>query len=304
MQHVYAGYLNVIRPSTQQHVVVHGHSGSAAFCTSLEQFKAAHWPYWYELPSNTTRAYDLHEPTWNCEVKERVPPSFGDGPKHVCGVDAIKKRTQCLVYSFGSNGVVDFETAIKARLPNCEIHTFDPFIHLASREHKLRQVTNAQQRSILTYHNLGLVGDGQKLSFKNEMLPSATFNETLQTLRHERRTVDILKVDIEGSEYSALGDRSLFGGCMRADHHHRTQIPVRQLQVEVHGQNFTRIFRLVEQMHACGLALFSKESNHWGCDGYRCVELSFISPEHAWEAYKLSHPSCDDPYAALGGRRV
>jgi len=46
------------------------------------------------------------------------------------------------------------------------------------------------------------------------------------------------------------------------------------------------------RQHLCGLALFSKEPNHWGCNGYACVEISLVGPEHAWAAYQLTHPSC------------
>ena len=100
-----------------------------------------------------------------------------------------------------------------------------------------------------------------------------------------------LRLDIEGGEFSSLAHPGLLGGCIQ-NGGRPTVLPIRQLQIEVHGQSFIDNFRLAELMHACGLALFSKEPNHWGCFGYKCVELSFVAPEQAWESYVLSHPSC------------
>lgn len=262
---------------------------------SLQYHESSLYHYAH-LAHNTTEAYDLQNPTWNCELSERVPATFGDGPKHVCGMDALRERSKCLVYSFGSNGHVDFETALKERLPLCEIHTFDPFLNIAGREAKLDKVRAAEKRAVLTYQNLGLVGDGSELKWKGEALPHGTFSEIVEKLGHRGRELDVLKVDVEGSEFGALSHSGLFGGCLASG---APKVPIRQVQIEVHGQSFVDIFRLAEQMHTCGLALFSKEPNHWGCDGYKCVELSFVGPQHAWESYKLSHPSCA---GVAGGR--
>ena len=111
-------------------------------------------------------------------------------------------------------------------------------------------------------------------------------------LGHTGRTLHVLKVDIEGSEYSAFEHPGLFGGCMTASAAGATPPDVRQVQIEVHGTSLYYIFQLMERMQSCGLAIFNKEPNHWGCDGYKCVELSLVSPEHAFNAFALTHPSC------------
>jgi hypothetical protein len=69
------------------------------------------------------RHFDKFEPSWNCEVKERVPTIGSDGPKWVCGVDALNRNS--LVYAFGSDGECSFENAIRKRVGTTNIYIFD-----------------------------------------------------------------------------------------------------------------------------------------------------------------------------------
>lgn len=104
---------------------------------------------------NSRNAYDLLEPTWSCESRERVPSNFGYGPKWVCGLRTLKSTgpaPPCLVYSFGSNGDVSFEQGVKAAAPNCHIFTFDPTL---SAE-KLAVVRGAEKRGLLKFVDVGL----------------------------------------------------------------------------------------------------------------------------------------------------
>ncbi len=255
------------------------------------QYTYASGPRYAQVSNRSRVAYDLHEPTWSCELKERVPEEPGDGPKHVCGLDTLRSQPgrRCLIYSFGSDGKVEFEAAVKARHSHCEIHTFDPFISLPIHAAELKKVQAAQQQGLLRYHNVGLVGDDHALRWKNKAMPKKTFPAIMQDIGHAGRAVDILKVDIEYSEYLAFRHAGLFGDCAANG---KPPVSIGQLQVEVHGTNIREIFRLAELMHSCGFALFNKEANHWGCDGYKCVELSLVSPEQAFASYALSHPSC------------
>ena len=60
-----------------------------------------------------------------CPLARRLPPdSMADGPKWVCDPHRIKKQKDCLVYSVGSNGKVEFEKAVKEEIgEHCEIHS-------------------------------------------------------------------------------------------------------------------------------------------------------------------------------------
>ena len=243
-----------------------------------------------EALNKTTESYDIFEPTWNCESLERVPWQFGDGPKLVCGVDVLGARRSCLVYSVGSNGHVDFEKGIKSRAPNCEIHTWDPYLN--ARELKILHA--AQADGTLTYHDAGLIGDdGVALLPKGrdsrKVIPSKNFTAFVDDLGHRARTIDILKVDIEGGEFTAFAHTGLLGKCLEGG---APTVPIRQVHLEIHGVEPLPIFQLFEMFFDCGYALVSKEPNHWGCKGVECGEFSLVSPEHAWDEFVLTHPSC------------
>ena len=64
-------------------------------------------------------------------------------------------------------------------------------------------------------------------------------------------------------------------------------------QVELHGRSFAQTLMLVSSLQRAGLRLFSIEPNHWGCMGSKCVEMSFVSPAHAFRSFVHTHPSCE-----------
>ena len=252
-------------------------------------------------------AYDLYLPTWSCESRERVPRRPGDGPKWMCGVDALRPVRDCLVYSVGSNGDASFERALKARQPHCEIFTFDPT--LPSRPNasgrctaarlelcptepgwKLQAMRAAAAEGVTTLVETGLGSrDGRLEIFPGYIFPVMTLPSLMKSLGHENRTINVLKIDIEGGEYEALVHETLFGGCK----HRNGAMPVEveQLQLELHGIDARPVARLFAAVYACGLQVFNSEPNHWGCDGYGCVEFSFVGPTHAFRAFRMTHPS-------------
>mmetsp|Transcript_53211 Transcript_53211/g.87000 ORF Transcript_53211/g.87000 Transcript_53211/m.87000 type:complete len:127 (-) Transcript_53211:256-636(-) len=106
----------------------------------------------------------------------------------------------------------------------------------------------------------------------------------MQRLGHRDREIDLLKVDIEGAEYSMFED--LLSNC---------SLKFKSLNIELHGNNCSQ-HEACEQheaffnaMDRCGYVIVSKETNHWGCDGYMCVEYTFISMALAWEEFVYSH---------------
>jgi Methyltransferase domain len=48
-------------------------------------------------------------------------PYYGDGPKFVCGLEFLRNKTDCLVYSIGSNQEDGFERGVLKVAPNCEV---------------------------------------------------------------------------------------------------------------------------------------------------------------------------------------
>ena len=202
----------------------------------------------------------------------------GDGPKWMCGVDILK--SDALIYSFGSNGITSFEQAINKISHSDNIFIFDPTLTPAKRA--------AVKEVKFPLIEIGLVGKTNQNEFDgkvSKLYPTRTLPDHMRHLGHANKKINVLKVDIEGSEYSAFSD-IVIGECATAD------ILVDQLLIEVHGVDRNLVISLMKMLHKCNMRLFSKERNGWGCHGWYCLEYSFVSPSFAFEVFQSTHPSC------------
>ncbi|CAM1321092.1 Uncharacterised protein g7681 [Pycnogonum litorale] len=116
-----------------------------------------------------------------------------DGDKMICLDPGSEPRiSDCLIYSFGSGRDFSFEKAAKKRY-KCEIHTFDPTTEQRS----------GKNHSV--FHKYGI-------SDKNGVSKTAnginSIMKDLKTIKyefgHQNKRIDILKIDIEGSEFRIL----------------------------------------------------------------------------------------------------
>ncbi|CAF0939114.1 unnamed protein product [Rotaria sp. Silwood1] len=121
------------------------------------------------------------EPNFHCSHARRIG-ARGDGGKWVCDPYRLKLRHDCLIYSVGSSGDFSFEIEIKKVIPHCEIHAFDQNPYLCP--------TN-----ICSFHQVTF-GDGIQPNSSKSWLT------VVEALNHTNRLIDILKIDIEGGEYS------------------------------------------------------------------------------------------------------
>eukprot|EP00997_Jenningsia_sp_PLL12_P010989 NODE_8420_length_410_cov_36.836565_g7546_i0.p2 GENE.NODE_8420_length_410_cov_36.836565_g7546_i0~~NODE_8420_length_410_cov_36.836565_g7546_i0.p2 ORF type:complete len:128 (+),score=31.19 NODE_8420_length_410_cov_36.836565_g7546_i0:24-386(+) len=95
---------------------------------------------------------------------------------------------------------------------------------------------------------------------------------------HPGRRIDILKVDCEGCEWGSF--LNIGQACKER------RIRIERLLVELHGVDFALVSQFFDRMQdQCGLRITHKERNHWGCDGYLCVEFSFASPRVAFDIF-------------------
>jgi hypothetical protein len=135
-------------------------------------------------------------PDFSCFFEKSIG-DMGEGHKIVC--DPHRLPPDCLVYSFGSNRQFGFELGLNGHAPQCEIHIFD---YTDYSKNMRRQRVNA------TYHAWGLKpsyasnGTWSKKYPQTQPMGSIfkTFQETVAELGHEGRRIDILKLDVEGSE--------------------------------------------------------------------------------------------------------
>jgi hypothetical protein len=197
-------------------------------------------------------------PTLACMLEERLG-SLADGGKWVCNPSrispaAMMEARPCLVYSFGSNNDFSFEKDVY-QITQCEIHTFDPYVGDVPRG--LPPYVN--------FHPLGLA-DRDNASKRLFSLPSiqAMLNHT-----SHGHHIDILKFDIEGSEWTFL-----FSALQNAQLNH-----VRQLLFELHNWPATHgllganVLDLMKALRANNFVAFHREPNLL-CP--HCIEFSFL----------------------------
>lgn len=246
--------------------------------------------------------WDLYEPEANCFTEERFGygtlrrnlldsykdleareakvkryDSFGDGPKFVCGVDVMSslpsslsptnRDDQCLVYSVGSNNNVAFEMSVH-KFMGCETHTFDPTV----------AKKNFVGGKYAIFHQWGLGEDGIKEKWDGFKWMGKSFQTIINKLGHLNRTIDILKIDCEGCEWKAMPpllDLIAAG-----------TVKVNQIQIEMHTwvseherSNELNLNSYFEKLDNAKMRIVHKERNHWGCDGFKCVEYVFVSEE-------------------------
>jgi FkbM family methyltransferase len=202
------------------------------------------------------------------------------------------KNPPCLIYDFGIRAQPEFG-AVLARVFGCEVHAFDPSpVSIdwwkSSKADSLRKFPNYHfhpygaggQDGLLTLHeyNWNQVSifryPSNYLNCKNgtdghcEMrhadqapvhIPIKTLATIRQELGHVGRTIDILKLDVEGSEFAFLENAfDTHGGCPDF---------IKQLPLEWHhmawderyGEDSSPSINVIATLlHTCGLELFWK----------------------------------------------
>ena len=86
------------------------------------------------------------------------------------------------------------------------------------------------------------------------------------------------KVDLERTEWALFTD--ILANC---------RVRFRHLNVLLHGvdcKEHERFFALLDQ---CQYMITYKETNHWGCFGFLCVEYTIVSLAHAQAEFAMSH---------------
>ncbi len=220
--------------------------------------------------------WDWFTPLAPCELKERVG-IVGDGGKWVCDVARYERPRPagraCVIYSFGVRGDSSFEAAMLQRTP-CEVFGFDFSVDsMASgiagspRAHFMRKGLGAHETAQLW-----------------------TLRQIMAHYKHS--FIDILKVDIEGSEFDVFEE--LLAELPASD----GALPFEQLQLEVHhsaAQGMTsRVFELLRGLRSMGVVAFMSESNNNPCamgSLPHVVEYSFYNLRSWFDA---SRWPCED----------
>ena len=272
-------------------------------------------------------------PTFTCPVdlvKTLSVNSRFDGGKWLCGLNYIGRRTlkpttnqdratSCVVYSFGSNFDISFESYIDSIVnktshgtAGCEVHIFDPTLRHSGSERMHPFMKELRRRSSIsppwTLHEVALAGEEGVSTLtislnlgKNKLAnnrgvstvtyPAATLRSILQGRggHKQHRCVDVLKVDVEGAESGVLSNtpwRSLCVGLLLLELHVGT-IENRE------RKHFTlgRAVSYIRTLEAAGLHHYSSEPV---CDKCHAVELGFVNASWLRNLVGTHEHSLDD----------
>lgn len=116
--------------------------------------------------------------------------SLTDGGKEICIDEDYRPKAPCLVYSFGINNQWDFDNMI-VDLFGCEVHCFDP---------SMKRETGKVSDKVWFYK----VGISDKDWVNDKQWEMKTLATIRRDLKHENRTIDILKIDVEEAEWKAI----------------------------------------------------------------------------------------------------
>lgn len=217
------------------------------------------------------------EPLFACAGEERLGKQ-GDGGKWVCNPGELAKKPKCLVYSIGSNNKFDFESALLDKVSkNCEIHVFD---HTVST---LRLVSKQRKPWRVHFHQIGLAA----MTSSDEGGAFKSLSDMVRDLGHVGRTIDILKIDCEGCEWTTFA--SWFDA----------PVTISQILVEVHqgtivskdgssdddeARKFPPAKRFFQRLHDENFAIFHKEANiQWTAFENLCLEFSLVRLPRVYE---------------------
>lgn len=193
---------------------------------------------------------------------------LGDGGWEVCEDKLYKPRPPCTVFSFGIADDFSFDDHMAERY-GCEVHSFDPSMTL--KEGPRGEKT--------WFHNIGLAGRTEKLDTGWFM---ETFDDILKKLDYKKKTIDVVKVDIEESEWQAL-PQMIESGVLRN---------INQLIMEIHisigpepmREKYFQGLLVLKSLYEQGFRIYSTHRNLWchflskfeGIDEVGCHEVSFI----------------------------
>ncbi|XP_071098126.1 probable methyltransferase-like protein 24 [Haliotis cracherodii] len=176
-----------------------------------------------------------------CKRKLRMG-KLGDGGWEICDDAEYRPVKPCIVYSFGINNDFSFDDET-AQNYECDVFSFDPSMKQKSYQRSPR----------VRFLSLGIDGkDYKKGSWDLHSLTSFK-----KMLNHTGRFIDVLKMDVEGSEWPALPNMISSGELSK----------VQQFLVEYHGHCDTKNdclnkLNILKDIYDKGFRKFYVHKNH------------------------------------------
>lgn len=217
---------------------------------------------------------------------ERLGKLSPDGSKWLCNPRALAaQKPRCLVYAFGGHSEVDWDIAMTRRT-GCEHYVFDPTAPCHEPGKKAASCepwARLLGPKLITEHNItgyepyGISGHDGFFDWFHHKLPVFTLATIMEKLGHTGRRIDVLKLDIEGSEFEVIPNLVHSGieiGQLLIEVHwplHLSRFsehPVHKQTSALHNQ----FFGALEKM---GFAVAHVEFNI-AC-GFNCVEFLWVN---------------------------
>ncbi|XP_046368096.2 probable methyltransferase-like protein 24 [Haliotis rufescens] len=186
---------------------------------------------------------------WEKPPEYKCTPIVRKGNWHVCMDGNYAVKPPCLVYSFGIWDDWSFDDAMGAL--GCEVHSFDPSIGLK----------DFNRSKNVHFHDIGLSGTDsdsyvatKDIYVKNKQIWKIRRLESImKMLGHTNRHIDVLKIDVETSEWPTAKDLAESGVLSK----------VRQFAVEWHlfpaypsKDKYVEFYTSVQGMKDKGLRTF------------------------------------------------
>ncbi|XP_070555793.1 uncharacterized protein [Ptychodera flava] len=149
---------------------------------------------------------------YTCNHSRRMGVPFPeDGGYDVC-FDVDIKPGNCIVYSVGIRNMWSFDDAMANY--GCNVYCFDPFNGLKTHRRSERVMFydialcgDDEEERKFEIHDTALCGDdeGERIFIgKHPPVRCRTLESLKKMLHHEKEVIDVLKFDIEGSEFECL----------------------------------------------------------------------------------------------------
>uniref|UniRef100_A0A2C9M419 Methyltransferase domain-containing protein n=1 Tax=Biomphalaria glabrata TaxID=6526 RepID=A0A2C9M419_BIOGL len=210
---------------------------------------------------------------WNSPVEYKCTDIVAVGNYDICQDSRFIIKPSCLVYSFG----IDFRYSFDDAMSNlgCEVHSFDPSMGVETH----KRANNS------TFHNIG-ISHSNNDSFaprqdKFVKTPQVWKMRTLQTLMkelgHEEKVIDVLKLDIEGYEWTVI-DNLIETNVIKN---------IRQFVMEIHivhewpaKADYVHLYQIHTKLREMGFQKFTvRPYSKVLVEGYYAnqVEISFVN---------------------------
>ena len=207
-----------------------------------------------------------------------------DGAWFVCFDNKIAPIiNKCTILSFGINVDYTFDQELN-RQYKCQVESFDPFFEanlfseMRSKSDSLKMspslVVNANP--LWRFHRIGVVGP-ELVKNMNQIGWLATFDEILKYTKLENKIIDIVKMDIEGAEYSYLNSLNIDYLCKYVKQFFIESHPKSGVSKKETALNMLKLLRKLEQC----FRLFKRDTRffmQYNIDQYGSYRTEFQEP--------------------------